>query len=507
MRRAYDVAAVRAAEERALAATEPGELMQRAARGLSTACVGLLRGRRGAVYGSSVVLLVGAGNNGGDTLYAGAFLARRGCRVVAVALAEQVHPDGAAALRAEGGRIIEVLDEAGVLEAVRLLPDADLVLDGIVGIGGKGALREPAATLVRAVGTGQALRVAVDIPSGVDPDTGIVEDPERVFSADLTVTFGCLKTGLLAAPGRDHAGAVEVVDIGLTKYLSLTPHVRAVQARNVSRYLPPPGPSDHKYSRGVVGVLAGSAKFPGAACLTVGGARRSGVGMVRYLDREDGVAGRVIDVYPDVVRQTEDPGADPRVLAWAVGPGMGTSKSDERALLRVLEADVPAVIDADALWLLAERSEVQRHLAARTERGTLTVLTPHSGEFSRLGFTIGAGGRIEAAREAARQLGCLILLKGSGTVVAGPTGAVYVDPLGVHDLATAGSGDVLTGVVAGLLAHRSAAATSTDTARAVAAAAYIHGMAAVVAAEGDRPVVATDLIDSLPEAIARLRGR
>lgn len=481
-------------------------MMQRASHGLALTCASLLRERRGGLYGSRVVLLVGSGNNGGDTLFAGAMLAARGCAVEAVTVSQTPHPAGLAALIDNGGRVTAVTDEAAVADVVHRLRDADLVMDGVVGIGGKGPLRPTAAILARAAANGDAIRVAVDIPSGVDPDTGQVEDVERVFSADVTVTFGCWKTGLLGSPGRDSAGAVEVVDIGLEPYLNPAPDVRAIQISDLRPYLRVPRANDHKYSRGVVGVLAGSRRYPGAALLTVGGARRSGVGMVRILDRDDGVAQQVIDHYPDVVAHTEEPAADPRVLAWAVGPGIGAGRSDQKWLIQVMEADVPVVLDADAITLVAKHADVRRFLDARAARGSMTVLTPHVGEFGRLGFHVGSGGRVEAAKLAARELGCLVLLKGSGSVVAAPTGAVYIDPLGAHDLATAGSGDVLTGLIAGVLAHRSATASITDSARAVAAAAYIHGMAGIEAGADGVPVTSSDIVAALPGAVAGLRS-
>ncbi len=504
MRRAYDVAAVRAAEERAMAQVGDQALMLRAAGGLAAICRQVLAAARGGLSNATVVLLVGAGNNGGDALFAGAALAGRGVRVVAVPVSQAWHEPGMAALRAAGGRLMELSDDRSVSRASLLVRQADLVLDGIVGIGGSGPVREPAATLVRAASAGEAFRVAVDVPSGVDPDTGAVADADAVFTADLTVTFGCLKPGLVAAPGRDRAGAVELVDIGLQEHLPPVPLVRVLQHADLAEFVQPPGPSDHKYSRGVVGIVAGSQRYPGAALLTVGGARRSGVGMVRFADRGDGIADEVVRAYPDVVLQREQPALDVRVSAWVVGPGLGRSRAAERGLHRVLTADVPVVLDADALRIMADSEDIADQVRSRTERGALTVLTPHAGEFSSL-FGPCSEGRIRGARAAAEQTGCLIVLKGSGTVVAGPKGTAYVDPIAPHELATAGSGDVLAGLMGGFLAHRAARSSSTESARCVAAAVYTHGLAARLAAAGGAPVVATDVIDTMAEAIAALR--
>lgn len=506
MRRAYDVAAVRAAEAAAINEVGDHELMQRAAAGLAAMARQVLADAGCGVVGSRVELLVGSGNNGGDALYAGAILARRGVRVEAVQVFERCHEAGLAALRAAGGRVLRVTGEADLPRATQSVRDADIVIDGILGIGGRGALPEPAATLVRAADSGNPFRIAVDVPSGVDADTGEIADTEAVFSADLTVTFGCLKPGLVTAPGRDHAGAVEVVDIGITTYLPPVPIVRVLQHSDLAQYVALPGPSDHKYSRGVVGLVAGSAKYPGAGLLAVSGARRSGVGMVRFADRGDGVADMVIRAYPDVVLQHEPPGEDPRVTSWVVGPGLGSSRADERWLLRVLAADVPVVVDAEALRLYVSSGDVREQVASRIERGSLTVLTPHAGEFAAMFPDLAKDGRVSAARRAAEQTGCLLVLKGSGTVVAGQRGAAYLDPIAAHELATAGSGDVLSGLIGGFLAHRAAKQRTSESARCVAAAVYTHGLAARLAGAQGRPVVATDIADHIGDAIVELRN-
>ncbi len=480
-------------------------LMERAAAGLAALARGVLAAARGGLVNGRAVLLVGSGNNGGDALLAGAALAARGVRVEAVPVFGSAHAQGMARFTAAGGRVLPLAGEADIPRATVAVRQADIVIDGIVGIGGRGALPEPAATLVRAARVGDAFRIAVDVPSGVDADTGDIESADTAFHADLTVAFGCLKPGLVTAPGRDLAGAVEVVDIGLSTYLPPVPTLRVLQHSDLAEYVEAPGPSDHKYSRGVVGIVAGSARYPGAALLAVGGARRSGVGMVRFADRGDSVADAVIRAFPDVVLQHEPPADDPRVSAWVVGPGMGSSRSDERWLHRVLAADVPVVMDADALRLLADSEEVRQQVRSRTERGVLTVLTPHLGEFSASFGPIGSQGRIAATRAAATRTGCLMVLKGSGTVIAGPRGAAYLDPVSPHELATAGSGDVLSGLIGGFLAHRTARQASTESARCVAAAVYLHGLAARLAGKGDRPVVAPDIMDCVGEAVASLR--
>ena len=203
MRNAHAVAGVRAAESALMALLPDGALMQRAAAGLAAACAGLLR-RAGGVYGSRVVVFAGSGDNGGDALYAGARLAERGAVVTAIAAAERVHQGGAAALLGCGGR----LTEAPGRVAEEAIAAADLIIDGLLGIGGRGGLREPAASLAAAAGRARALVVAVDLPSGIDADTG--EAAGAAVRADVTVTFGTLKPGLLIDPGASYAGVVEL---------------------------------------------------------------------------------------------------------------------------------------------------------------------------------------------------------------------------------------------------------------------------------------------------------
>ncbi|HET9654520.1 MAG TPA: NAD(P)H-hydrate epimerase, partial [Kineosporiaceae bacterium] len=321
MIRAFGVADVRAAEAVRLAQVPEGALMQRAASGLAATCLLLLRERRGRVSGARALLLVGAGNNGGDALWAGQRLAARGVQVVAVTLSASVHSEGLAALRSAGGRVRtaprpgdgwpDATDPAGPALAgpvpggpVRggrasgdpVLTDADLtgtdlIIDGIVGLGGAPGLREPAAGLVARLlgdgGTGGAaevrrpLVVAVDLPSGVDPDEGSTPAPH--VRADVTVTFGAAKPCLLLPPASRAAGRVIEVDIGLRDLLPAAAAVERLEAADVAARWPVPGPGSDKYRRGVVGVVAGSAAYTGAAVLACGGALRAGAGMVRYV--------------------------------------------------------------------------------------------------------------------------------------------------------------------------------------------------------------------------------
>jgi hydroxyethylthiazole kinase-like uncharacterized protein yjeF len=446
-----------------------------------------------------VALLVGSGNNGGDALYAGALLARRGARVVAVLLGERTHAGGLGALLAAGGTT------GGPEDAELALRSADLVLDGIVGIGGRGPLRSEAATCAQLARESGALVVAVDIPSGVDADTGAVANAAAVVDADATVTFGCLKPGLVLSPGRDRAGAVLLVDIGCDDALP-TADLGALDATDLLEAVPEPGAEDYKYSRGLVGIAAGSPRYRGAAFMATGAARHGHVGMVHVLDRGDGLAQALVDEFWDVVVASTAPAAVTRANAWVVGPGLGIDAGGRQVLCDVLAVDAPVVVDADALRMLRE-APVAASLGARRHP---TVLTPHVGEFAGLGYSLGEGSaedRLGSARTAARELGAVVVLKGPGTVIASPSGTAYVDTWGTPDLGTAGSGDVLAGLMGALLAGAAARGGVDDDAAALTAAAAVglHGLAGRLAAHGGRPVTAPDIIAALPDAIGLVR--
>lgn len=348
---------------------------------------------------------------------------------------------------------------------------ADLVLDGIVGIGGRGGLRPEAQPYARAARPGVV--VAVDVPSGVDADTGEVAG--EALRADVTVCFGTYKPGLLIDPGASYAGVVQLVGIGL----DLPPaEVAAPQHAEVAALLPAPGAESDKYRRGVVGVAAGSATYPGAAVLAVAGALHGGAGAVRYVGT---AAEEVVRRFPEVLVTEGGPAGAGRVQAWVVGPGGGDGA--RQALAEALASDVPVLVDADGLTELARIGP--EALAGRTAP---TLLTPHTGEAARL--LAGADGsaprsadelaaaRLTTARRLAAAYRATVLLKGSTTVVADPDGTVRVNPTGTSWLATAGSGDVLAGLAGSLLA------TGLPALDAASVAAYLHGLAGRHAAFG-----------------------
>ncbi len=456
MRSAHTVEQIRAAEGALMATLPGGTLMQRAAAGLATSVIDLL----GGAYGRRVLLLVGSGDNGGDALYAGAMLARRGARVEAVAVADSMHEAGLAALTRAGGRRV------GLAEA----STPDVVLDGIVGIGGRPGLRDRVAEAVRAV-SGFPV-VAVDVPSGVDVDTGRL-DGDHV-TADVTVTFGTHKICHLVEPAAAACGVVELVDIGLD--LPGAP-VTALQQDDVAALLPRPPVDAQKYTRGVVGIRAGSERFPGAGVLSTAGASCGLAGMVRYAG---GAPEAVLAAHPEVVV------GEGRVQAWVVGSG-GDAKAED-ALTRALRDDVPLVIDADAL----------QHLPRSLDRPAL--LTPHAGELAAmLGVERSEvqADQLASARRAAADHDATVLLKGHHTLVADPDGRVSVTTTGVPWLAVAGAGDVLGGLCGALLA---AGLTPYD---AGSVGSWLHGAAATYASRGG-PLNAPAVAAAIPDVVADL---
>ncbi|WP_029367652.1 NAD(P)H-hydrate dehydratase [Mycobacterium sp. UM_WWY] len=470
MRHYYTADAIRAAEAPLLASLPDGALMRRAAYGLATAIARELVARTGGVAGRRVCAVVGSGDNGGDALWAATFLRRRGAAADAVLLnPDRTHPAALAAFRAAGGRVVQKIAAA-----------TDLVIDGVVGISGRGPLR-PAAAEVFAATTAPV--VAVDIPSGIDVQTGSTDGPH--VRAALTVTFG----GLKPVHALADCGRVELVDIGLD--LPAT-DVLGLGADDVRALWPVPGPHDDKYTQGVTGLVSGSATYPGAAVLSVGAAVAATSGMVRYAGS---AAQQVLSHWPEVIAAASPQEAG-RVQAWVAGPGMGTD-DDAKAVLRfVLDTDLPVLVDADGLTLLSQDPGL---LAGRN---AATVLTPHAGEYQRLAGEPVGDDRVGAAHMLADRLGATVLLKGNVTVIAGTDGATYLNPAGQSWAATAGSGDVLSGVIGSLLA------AGLEPARAAAAGAFVHAHAANLSAAdpGPRPAPtsASAILAHIRTAIASL---
>jgi NAD(P)H-hydrate epimerase len=377
------------------------------------------------------------------------------------------------------GRIaLRLLADAGRATSEDL-DGADVVVDALFGTGFRGAPRDDAVRLIEGINAGGAPVVAVDLPSGVDASTG--EIAGAVVDADVTVTMHAPKVGLAVAPGRFHAGEVEVADIGIDA--GETTHRRV--AEEILMLVPRKRESDTKYSSGSVLVVGGSPGMSGALCLAAEAAFRADAGYVAVATHPETlpvVEARVLEAVKapldEVGRLAE------RASAVAVGPGLGRG-AEERALVKRLlrELEIPAVVDADALFDL----EPDDWPAPR-------VLTPHSGELARLLNRDDVDAhRLDAVQAAAERFGCIVLLKGADTLVAAPGEGVLVADSGTPALATAGSGDVLTGIVAAFLAK------GMDARLAAAAAAFAHGRAAELGPE--RGLVASDLVEALPDAL------
>jgi hydroxyethylthiazole kinase-like uncharacterized protein yjeF len=388
------------------------------------------------------------------------------------------------------GRVAaRVLREAGhVADETNDVDGYDVVVDALFGTGFRGEPRPDAAELIARMNASAVPVVAVDIPSGVDASTG--EIAGAAVEADLTVTFHASKVGLAIAPGRFHVGRVVVADIGLehapTMVTRATPAVLAT--------IPRRGARDTKYTSGSLLVVGGQPGMTGAACLTALAALRADAGYVTLAVPEESLAAaEVLALEPVKIAWNDDDAAETiaaaaeRATALALGPGLGRS-TQRRALVRALleQADLPAVVDADALFELEP-----------VEREAPTVLTPHAGELGRLlGEEAASVGqhRLAAAREAAARFHAVVLLKGADTIVASPDGTAVVCDLGPPSLATAGTGDVLTGIVGAFLGK------GVEPATAAAAAAVAHALAAA-AVPYQSGLVASDLLQYLPGAL------
>lgn len=435
---AYAVEIIRALEAEAIADVGEDTLMQRAAGGLAAAVLREAVQRRGRVYGAKIMILVGPGNNGGDALFAGMRLARRGAAVTAVRCLGQPHPRGLAALRAAGGRLIDI-DDLNLGEASDGLsvPKPDVAVDGILGIGGRPGLPDNVALLAEALSSSQVPVVAVDLPSGVDADTGAV--PGAAIRATRTVTFGEKKPCHLIEPARTCCGEIEVVDIGLPNGVVLPGQLwlRELDEDGLALAWPYPDPRADKYSRGVVGIDAGSDQYPGAGVLSTYGAVHGGTGMVRYLGAHK-PAEIISRTLPNVVFS---PG---RVQAHLLGSGWGDRSDGKDVIAAALDSGLPAVVDADGLKYLPEKVPDN------------WLLTPHAGELARL---VGeerswvTDDPVRAVGAAVDRTGATVLLKGATQLVARPNVEwVWVALSGPAWTGQAGSGDVLGGLCAALLA-------------------------------------------------------
>lgn len=465
-----------------------------------------------------IAVVCGKGNNGGDGCVVARDLVQSGMKVhlLLVAPPNAFHGDAAAHFdilrrlaRSESGRC-SISRLSSVLRDRSFRPS--IVVDALLGTGSSGKLRGSVLKAVEWINRSGARVVALDVPTGIDGTTGAGDGP--YVKAVLTVTFGFVKRGLLLNEGREAAGRVDCVDIGLPASVltGVRRRTNVVERKDVEKLLPQRPHTLHKYTAGKVLILAGSKGFTGAAALCASGALRSGAGAVVLAvpDNIHGILARKLTEQilmsvpssPDGTFGLASMPALSERLSWAdavvIGPGIGRSKNTLSFLQDVLwKVKVPTVIDADALTLLADSHIIARRHAAPW------ILTPHTGELSRLTHATSAElerERIDAARSFSRKYGLTLVFKGSPTISASADGSVVINSTGNPGMATVGSGDVLAGIVGGLCAQGIAPGASSWL------GVFIHGMAGDLAREkyGERAMVAGDIVDMLPEAIRSL---
>ncbi|MEA2433495.1 MAG: ADP-dependent NAD(P)H-hydrate dehydratase / NAD(P)H-hydrate epimerase [Actinomycetota bacterium] len=488
---------MRSADEATISSGTSGEvLMERAGRAVARAVVDLAGGR----YGKRVTVVCGKGNNGGDGFVAARVLHIAGLTVVCCPLVDPDALEGASKLHFE--RLVAV--GCRVSSFSDRLMDCDVVVDAIFGTGFKGSVESPFREAIDSINESGASVLAIDIPSGVNGATGSAGP--HAIKADVTVCIAVEKIGTAFAPGLDHAGHVEVVDIGIA---TRDATALLIEAEDVAGWLPKRLPDAHKKSSGVIAIMAGSDEMPGAAVLTSRAALRAGAGYVR-LGCVEAVRAAASSAPELLVRVVADESFDESSVtrfkdaldgaqAVATGPGIGTGDAQRSFIESLMSSyEGPMVLDADALNVLADDTGV---LERRASKGPV-VITPHPGELGRLldrdSKAIQAD-RLGAVTEASHRFGCTVLLKGRRTLIASPGSPVLVNPTGGPELAVGGSGDVLTGIVGTYLA------AGLAPREAAGAAAYVHGLAgSLVRGRSGVPqgVLPSDVIEALPEAIA-----
>ncbi|MGZ8580376.1 MAG: NAD(P)H-hydrate dehydratase [Actinomycetota bacterium] len=480
------------------------DLMERAGRAVARAAVEVAHG----VYGRRALVVCGKGNNGGDGFVAARHLAREGMRVDVVSV-EAADGEPGPAVTNQARLTEQGLTTRGWVPArvERSLARADVIIDAMFGTGFRGKPEGPWHEAIEAVNAARAPVVAVDIPSGVDGATGMVEG--SAVWADLTVAFGAVKVGSVLLPGAERSGTVRVVDIGFPGDL-VRPTIGLVESADVAAVLPARSTEGHKRSSGVLLVVAGSRRMTGAPALVARAAGRVGAGLVIVAAPRDALSAVQAHATEAVflpLAQTDEGtvalGALDALLeaagdadAIALGPGLSRNVETAR-LVRALvgRSPAPMVIDADGLNAFRGGVEALRH------RDAEAVLTPHDGEYGRLmGRSVAdMTDRIVAARALAEASDAVSLLKGRRTVVAPTSGLVRVNPTGTPVLSTAGTGDVLTGVIGGLLAR------GVGTLDAGTAGAFLHGVAGRLAGRNlGEGTLAGDVVERIPDAIAAM---
>ena len=469
-----------------------------------------------------VAIIAGKGNNGGDGFVVARHLVNSGARAVVYLLARPEELKGDAATNARiwsrmGGGTVTILSKKGLEKHAPSIGRSCVVVDAIFGTGLAKPVKGLCAEVIEFINSlTKASIISVDIPSGIDASTGAVLG--CAVTADITATMAMTKIGLCQLPGSAHAGRVEVVDIGVPRSLVEDPSIRwnLTDDTVVSGLLRPRPAGAHKGSNGHLVVVAGSPGKTGAAYMAATGAMRAGAGLVT-LGLPEGLnhvmEAKTTEVMTAPLPQTPEgflTSASYTVLktlmdgksALVFGPGLGCTTGVAALLDNVLkESAVPLVIDADGLNCLAGR--VEKIKKARCP----IVLTPHPGEMARLlGMSVAdiQKDRVSAAEALCKKTGAVVMLKGAGTVVASPDGQIYINPTGNASLATAGTGDVLCGMIGGLISQ------GLDILSASVAATYVHGLASDSwrdANKGEAGMMATDLLGSIPAVLNSLANK
>ncbi|MBM7854882.1 NAD(P)H-hydrate epimerase [Desulfohalotomaculum tongense] len=465
------------------------------------------------VKGKAVTVFVGKGNNGGDGLVVARHLLNMGADVRVLMVADPGELTGDAGLNLAiwekmGQRVYPIHQPNGINLVKVSLMSTDLIVDAMYGTGFRGTVNEKIGRVIQLINASGIPVVAVDIPSGLEADTGKIAGP--CIKATVTVTFGLPKLGMVLEAGGGVIGSMEVVDISLPKQLLYDEKIKRwlLDAGLVKKRLPRRKPDAHKGDFGRVMVLAGSTGMEGAAVLTATACLRAGAGLVTLAVPEKihhTVAGLVPEVMtlplPSVEGALSVKSLDTilekleNVDVLAVGPGLSRHGETVQLVHQLLpQVKIPMVLDADGLNALAEDKTVLESI------GAPAVLTPHPGEMARiLGLSIKEvqNNRVPLVQQCAESWGCTVLLKGARTLIAAPEGELYINPTGNSGMATAGSGDVLTGIIAGL------AAQGMDITSAAASGAYLHGLAGDRASEhlGSHGLLAGEIINYLPQSI------
>jgi hydroxyethylthiazole kinase-like uncharacterized protein yjeF len=441
----------------------------------------------------TVVVLCGPGNNGGDGFVAARHLAERGYKVRLGFDGDEARlPEDAAAMakRFTGAR--ETLGE-------EILAGADVVVDALFGAGLARPVEGKLARLIESLNASGLPVVAIDVPSGIDGTTGAARG--AAVRATATVTFFRLKPGHFLLPGRLHCGAVSLADIGIPPSVlaAIEPKTFANEPPLWLAQFPWPKEEGHKYARGHAVVMSGPVDSTGAARLAARGALRVGAGLVTVASPRDAIEVNAAQLTAIMVREADDARAleallaDRRKNAVLIGPGVGVGERTREMVLTGLDSDAALVLDADALTSFAEHAEPL--FAAIRARSAPVVCTPHDGEFARLFADLAAAPKLDRAREAAARSGAIMVLKGADTVVATPDGLASINATTSPWLATAGTGDVLGGMVLGLLAQNMPGFAASS------AAVWLHGAAAREFGPG---LIAEDLPETLPSVLRTL---